>query len=156
MAAAEDAHAIVKRMEQVAGLAPIKRPRTTDRSLAYRVIAQALAMTINDRHTWDARSLFHDTSGDWDEDAERQAWISSFPTALAVTRRGGLPRVGWYGEPWSHLWALTRDEAPVAILDALGTVHRPDGERVGLMKVYRSESASITATTCRALRGLLP
>jgi len=98
VAAAEDAHAIVKRMEQVAGLAPIKRPRTTDRSLAYRVIAQALAMTINDRHTWDARSLFHDTSGDWDEDAERQAWISSFPTALAVTRRGGLPRVGWHGE----------------------------------------------------------
>lgn len=98
VAAAEDAHAIVKRMEQVAGLAPIKRPRTTDRSLAHRVIAQALAMTINDRHTWDARSLFHDTSGDWDEDAERQAWISSFPTALAVTRRGGLPRVGWHGE----------------------------------------------------------
>jgi hypothetical protein len=81
---------------------------------------------------------------------------------LLVPDRAGGDSARWTAESrmawgaWSHLWALTRDEAPVAILDALGTVHRPDGERVGLMKVYRSESASITATTCRALRGLLP
>ncbi|MBC7308217.1 MAG: hypothetical protein H5T80_15100, partial [Dietzia sp.] len=87
---AEDPHLIVKRVERAAGLAPIKRPQTTDRSLTYRAITQALATAVNDRHIWDARSLYHDTSGDWDEGAERQAWVSSFPTALAMTRRGAL------------------------------------------------------------------
>ena len=156
LASTEDPHLIVKRMEQAARLAPSKRPQTTDRSLTYRVIAQALATAVNDRHTWDARSLFHDTSGDWDDDAERQAWVSPFPTALAMTRRGAMPGIGWHGEPWSQLWALTKDSKPVAILDALGAVHRRGGERVGLMAIYKSESGSITATTSRALRGLLP
>lgn len=108
-------HAVVKQIEAAAALRPpAHAPRSTRKTLAYRFIAAALNATFNDRHAWDARNEFIDTSDWWPGDAELHGYLETFPQAINDMRSS--PQIGLWHEPESHFWALLRDEEPVALV----------------------------------------
>ena len=150
--AAGGTHAIVKALEMTAGLHPA--PMTTPRSLTYRVLAQLLAARVGDRHTWDARSVFYDSSGDDADLGLRDAWLDDFTSARAALPR--LPRHGWAGEPESHLWALTRSEEPVLVVDVHGTAHTRTGRAVDLWGRYKATGRHLHRTVAGTVTAVIP
>ena len=124
---ASDPHEYVKRIEAAAGLGVLaKAPPSTPRALAYRFISTALTMLVNDRHRWDARNEFLDSSGmgGFDEDADLRKYLSGFPDA--IRHLSTTPSLGHWREPYSHFWALLREDEPVAIVSIEGRLYLPD------------------------------
>jgi hypothetical protein len=145
-------HAVVKEIEQVAGLSlPAKAPASTPRTLAYRFIATTLNATSNDRHKWDARNEFIDSSDDIP--TVLNGYLAGFPEV----RRSLLatPQIGLWHEPESHYWALLRDETPVAIVSIEGIVYRPD-RQIDLAAEYRRHAARMLPVLASALADVLP
>ncbi len=106
-------------------------------------------MSVNDRHHWDARNEFIDSSGD--DLTELNGYLAGFPEvrqALPVT-----PRIGLWHEPESHYWALLRDQA-VAVVSIEGVVHRPD-RRIDLAAEYRRHDSRMLPVVVSALADLL-
>ena len=150
-------HDVIKRVEAAAGwAAPTATPKTTARVLTYRVIARVLASMVNDQHAWDVRTDWKQTS-DWDEPlpAGQQAhgYLHEFPIANYFAH--SLPSFGIVGEPNVHLWALKRDDKPVAILDTSGRLVTKSGYR-DLMVSYRQHGRNLTRTIADALGDVLP
>jgi hypothetical protein len=98
---------------------------TPTHALAYRFIADALAVAAHDQHDWDARNEFIDSSGDWYlGDPELNGYVDAFPRVRHDFSE--TPRIGLWHEPESHFWAILRDEMPVAIVSLEGRVYRAD------------------------------
>jgi hypothetical protein len=136
--AAASPHDLVKRIEREVGLELRgKRPPTTSRTLAYRVIAAFLELQVNDRFFWDARCEFLDSSDGYAE--ELNGYLAGFPAAQAAL--AGTPRLGLPHEPESHFWALLRDDEPVAIISMEGYLY-VDEQPVELLRLYQ-ESRSV-------------
>jgi len=149
----DDPHRLVKAVEASAGLGP-SSPATTERSIAYRFIATALAMTTHDRHRWDARNEFIDSSGDWwPGDPETHGFLSRYSAARADA--GRAPGLGLWGEPASHFWGVLRDDVPVALLSIEGRVYR-DETAMELLPIYRSVGRSMTRLVTETMGDLLP
>ncbi|WP_127817835.1 TY-Chap2 family putative peptide chaperone [Microbacterium sp. CPCC 204701] len=111
-------HTVIKRLESVTGWgAPPSAPATTEKSLVYRFFASALTMLLNDRHQWDVRNEFLDSS----DYASPRGLIDKFPAAIADSV--GIPRLGIHGEPQSHYWALLRGNQTVAMVSMEGRVY---------------------------------
>ena len=124
---ASNPHDVVKRIEVVAQLSTVtKAPTSTPRALAYRFIATLLTTTLNDRHVWDARNEFIDSSGDdwWPGDPEVHGYTVGFPKVHEDF--ASTPEIGLWQEPNSHFWAIMRDQIPVAIVSIEGRVYRQD------------------------------
>ncbi|WP_309065544.1 TY-Chap2 family putative peptide chaperone [Microbacterium sp.] len=122
----------VLQLESMAGLVPPARtPKATSRSLSYRLLATATTLFAHDRRGWDVRSEFVDTSGEEPFRAER---IMRFPSAVADLTT--TPRLGIYGEPHSHFWALMRGEEPIAIVSMEGRLYPRQGAVVDLETAY--------------------
>lgn len=152
--AAQDPHAVVHQIEASAGLGPSSRPSTTRRALAYRVIAHVLGSVVDDRHRWDARMGFLDTSNE-DGCAPLPALERQFPGAVRHAER--LPRSMPFGEPWRHLWILLRDSAPVAVISDDARVFSSHVEEsVDLMHLYTAAQRRLRPVVDRALGDLLP
>ncbi len=147
--AADDPHRIVKALETSARLRP-DGGLTTARSLVYRVLARALAGLVDDEHRWDARSAVEDTS---DGEGGPRGYLDRFPSAR--TAAASARRLGWWLEPHSHYWALTRDDHPIVLLDVHGQLHTPDGS-VNLMQAYRAHGSHLGRTVAQALSSFLP
>lgn len=149
---ARSPHAVVKEIEQVAGLRmPAKAPASTPRTLAYRFIAATLNATANDRHRWDARNEFIDSSDD--NPTVLNGYLAGFPEV----RRSLLttPQIGLWHEPESHYWAILCDETPVAIVSIEGIVYRPD-RQINLAAEYRRHDARMLPVVASALAEVLP
>jgi len=81
MMASLSPHEIVKRIEVAVGLGiPQATPVTTPKSLAYRVIASALATAVDDRHEW--YSVPAPMTYDEEPDDPGCVYFDEFPSAL--------------------------------------------------------------------------
>jgi hypothetical protein len=148
-------HEIVKRIEDVAQLArPRKAPKSTPRALAYRFIAALLNSTVNDRHVWDARNDFIDSSGDdWGPgDTE----VHGFTDGFLEVREDfpTTPKIGLWQEPNSHFWAILRDQIPVAIVSIEGRVYS-NGGRHDLAEAYAANGRRMLPLVANILGDLL-
>jgi hypothetical protein len=148
----DDAHVVVKRVETATGWGQSSvSPKTTARSLAYRVISRVLASLINDRQRWDVRcawegdSLFHDSP--------TSHYLSKNPLAEFLLHT--IPSLGVPGEPLNHLWALQRNDEVVALIDTGGRVVTDSGLRE-LLPSYRAYNRSLTRVIGEALGDVLP
>ncbi|CAN5262267.1 hypothetical protein BH09ACT3_BH09ACT3_08640 [soil metagenome] len=149
---ARSPHAVVKEIEEVAQLGQVvKAPKSTPRVLAYRFIATLLTMTVNDRHAWDARNEFLDSSGD--ELLELRGYLDGFPKAQRDSAT--TPPIGLWQEPHSHFWAVLRDEEPIAMVSIEGWVYRRD-TALDLALLYSESGHSITRVVTAVLGDLLP
>lgn len=123
----------VKRLEGQAGWRPpLNQPVADMRTLAYRFIAAVLAAFVNDKHSWDARSVFFD-SADWDDGIESPVGFIGLDDALSRTPRLGIP-----GEPQSHFWTLERDGSHLLVISIEGFVFSRSAAPVDLMARYLS------------------
>lgn len=132
--AAQSPHLIMKRIEDAHGRRLVRQaPSTTATSLVYRVIAQLLNEKLNDRHQWDVRMEFHDSSGD--EDSSENGYVQTIPSATAAftSARSRASVV----DPGEHFWAVLRDDECRAVLDDAGVLHRRNGAPLELLSVYR-------------------
>ena len=152
----ESPHDVVKRVEEATGWgSPSAAPKTTARSLTYRVIARVLASMVNDQYSWDVRTEWNPAQ--WEEllsnGAPAHGYVEKFPFAKYLAH--SLPTLGLHGEPFIHLWALKRDDKPVAILDTSGRVVTESGYR-DLLPTYRRNGRNLTRTIADALGEVLP
>lgn len=132
--AAQSPHAIVKRIEEFQGLRLTRQaPSTTATSLVYRAIARLLNDKLNDRHPWDVRMEFLDSS---DSDGSgRRRFVDAFPSAAeALVRARSRASVV---DPAEHFWAILREGECRAVLDDAGVLHRSNGAPIELLPVYR-------------------
>lgn len=137
--AEQNPHTLVKKMEAAARLASLgQAPASTPRSLAFRLASVALTSLLNDRNSWDWRQVFHDASGD---DPPVLPYLRGFPGARAEAREVSLEPWDW-GHPESHYWAVLRDEEPLALVSAEGSLHFPDA-RVDLSDAYASRGRNM-------------
>lgn len=143
--AARNPHAIVKDVEDAAGL-PLrsKAPPSTRRGLAYSVIAALLGALVNDRDRWDCRTAFSSPWGQWDKP---QPNLAAFPSA---TR----PAEPDYDDP--QVWAILRDGDAVAMMSPEeGAVHFQTGQSLDLMKAYTTSRRRIPLVAGAMLDRLL-
>lgn len=140
-------HATVKAIESAARI-KLDGPRSssTPRTLVYRFISTLLKMQIQDRHTWDARNEFFDSSHSNVENF--RGYLDRFPAAAEAAR--SAPRLGLPGEPQCHSWAILRDEEPVAIISTEGVLYR-DSETFDLMVEYRASERSIMRVVAKCV-----
>ncbi len=151
----ESPHDIVKVLEQVSGR-PLdgNAPPSTPRALAYRFIATALAVAVNDRHLWDARNEFIDSSGDWwPGDPETNGYLTEFPQVREDYR--STPVLEIRHEPESHFWALLRGDETIAIVSIEGRVYLGD-RHVDLADEYIKTGRRMTAVVATVLGEFLP
>ena len=152
----ESPHDVVKRVEAATGWgSPSAAPKTSERSLTYRVIARVLASMVNDQYSWDVRTEWNPSPLDESGSNGMQAhgYLEKFPFSEYLART--LPSLGVFGEPLIHLWALKRNDEPVAILDTSGRVVTKSGYR-DLLPTYRHHGRSLTRTIADALGDVLP
>jgi hypothetical protein len=118
---------VVERLERALGLglpAPSLVPDA--RSLAYRVIAAALAVGVDDEFTWQAvHAHIHPADTDMETFVQFPggvdlAWRYLDEIRMRVEREGRIV----FHQP---VWALLRDVEVIALLDVAGRVHLPDG-----------------------------
>lgn len=144
-------HSIVKDLERHAGWPPTQAaPATTKRTLAYRLFASVLTMTLNDRYPWDVRSEFLDTSG---YGGARAGYLAAFPAAVESART--TPSLGIHGEPESHFWALRRGGETVAIVSIEGQAYFADRKSTDLMAEYDRHNRRIIPMTIALLKNWL-
>lgn len=140
---ANSPHVMVKELEAAIGLtAPAKSPASTPRALAYRFFATVLNTTINDRHHWDVRCEYSDTSG---YGGGRDGYLKKFPAIEQVLR--DTPTLNLPGEPESHYWALLRNQEPLLIVSMEGKLYRRTGQTTDLMHAYQKHRRRIIPMT---------
>lgn len=152
---ARSPHAVIKQIEDVAQLnALTKAPSSTPRALAYRFIATLLTTAVNDRHHWDARNEFIDSSRDWwPGDPEINGFMDAFPEVQHDF--ASTPEIGIWHEPESHFWAILRDQIPVAVVSIEGRLYRQD-RHFDLVDEYANHGRRMLSVVAGALGDLLP
>ncbi len=139
----------LKRIEVATGLGvPNDTPATTPRTLAYRVITNALATTVNAQQEWYAVTAPMLVS-------EPTHYFDGFPTAVLarsayeVAAEEQLDAGGtvYFFQPF---WVLLRDLEPIAIFDVAGVVHTSGGA-TPLMPIYDELHRNLTLTMARVL-----
>lgn len=153
--AADDPHWMVKNIEDAARLRLAKKaPASTPRALSFRFISAALSATINDRHVWDARNEFIDSSSSYPGSAEVNGYLDAFPAVRDDLRT--TPSIpGEWHEPESHYWAILRDQKPVAIVSIEGRVYCRD-RRYDLARAYSEQNRQMLPLIITVLGDLLP
>ncbi|SDD23886.1 hypothetical protein SAMN05216410_3016 [Sanguibacter gelidistatuariae] len=146
-------HTAVKAIEVAAGLVLTgKAPASTPRTLAYRVIANVINSCSNDRHHWDVRNEFIDSSSD--DDGVLNGYLDAFPEARSDSAR--TPRLGLWHEPESHFWAVLRDDEPVALISIEAALYLPGKKPIDMMAEYKRHGRRIIPCMASLLGDLLP
>ncbi|WP_306215342.1 TY-Chap2 family putative peptide chaperone [Actinoplanes sp. RD1] len=147
-----DVTAFVHDLEEAAGLrSPAHAPASTPAVLAYRVIAQIMAITVNAKETWDVRNVLLDASGMGG--GVKEEYLTPFPVAAERARQVRADDL--LGIPYYRYWCVLRAGKPVAILDTDGFVYA--GQQViALPEVYAAHSRRLMPTVATALGVVLP
>lgn len=142
----------VKAIESFIGDPPhLKTPPSMPRTLAYRLLATVLNVTVNDQANWEVRN---EIIGDDGDGPIRAGLVSQFPAALRDV--SALRSNTWdLGEPLRHYWAILRDEHPVAIVSTEGRAYLPD-RTIDLQPAYKANGHSMLRLTTDLIGGLLP
>lgn len=160
VASYEDAHRAVREIEDAAGLVPgSQAPPSTGRVLALRLISQALNHLTNDKSSWDARRIDHDTMGLQKLGPPPRGPFEAHPLSgvfetaddLEALQRS-LPPSPPGGE---GCWALLRDGRSVALFDLRGYVYTREA-RLALQPLYSRMNRSLSRVMTYALGDLLP
>lgn len=131
---ASNPHQVVKLIERRSGIAaPLSTPGATARTISYRFLATTLTMLFNERHRWDVRSEYVDSSS---MGPSRARYIEGFSDVDADLV--GSPRIGIPGEPYSHYWAIRRGGATAAVVSIEGRVFRPGKKPASLLDAYEA------------------
>ncbi|MGP6172196.1 TY-Chap2 family putative peptide chaperone [Microbacterium sp. A204] len=139
-------HSVLKELEMATGWgSPSPTPATTSRVLVYRFVASALTMLMNDRHQWDARSVFLDSS----HGCLVKDYLTQFPHAQEDLR--ATPPLGLPGEPESHFWALQRDSETMLVLSIEGRVYDKSGGTHDIMPIYQAHDRKLIPFTASLL-----
>lgn len=137
--AADDPHMQVKALELAAGLErPAETPASRPTTLTYRLIAALLNATVNDRHRWDVRNEFHDSSAD--HDITLLGHLDQFPSLREHLR--SAPTLGLPHEPESHYWIVLRNDEPVAAISTEGRAYCRD-RTIELLPTYERVKRSM-------------
>lgn len=143
---------------------PCVTPPATPRSLVYRVIASALATSLDDPHEWCAVPA--PISGDDVPGSAGGPLFSGFSSTaiprgryartyvLANQRAQATlsPQPTPFPQPF---WALLRDDEPIAIFDIAGIVHTVLGS-TALLPFYEECDRELSLITARFLGPYLP
>lgn len=153
--AAEGAHSVLKTAESLVGaVMSAKAPASSPRALAYRFIATALNLTVNDRHKWDARNNQHYLPYSMFSDSdEAEGYLAAFAAARLDAQTS--PQIGLMHEPESHFWAILRDKEPVAIVSIEGRAYRAD-RAYDLSDEYEIHGRRMTPLVVSILGDVLP
>jgi type III secretion system-like peptide-binding chaperone len=144
---------LVAQLERTTGLgSPRRTPESTPAVLTFRSIEQIMTLTVNDRHSWDVRSVFLDTSGGMGP-AINNGYLEPFP--IAAERAGRRRPDDLFGVPYYRFWAVLRDLQPVAIADTDGNVYVGD-EVKSLPELYRAHARRLTPVVAAAFAPILP
>ncbi|MBI5160055.1 MAG: hypothetical protein HY996_01315 [Micrococcales bacterium] len=145
----DDPHVVVRRLERAAGFGrPTSPAPTNPRTIVYRIAAALLASKIDDRHAWQVvpAPLLDE------HPEETHAALAAFPSTgrqiehawrdIAELREHAQAtgRTAYWHETF---WFVLRDVEPVMVLDEAGYAHLPDGVRINLLDLYRSQGRDI-------------
>ena len=136
----QDPFDLVRHLEEVARIGVLRKsPASTPRTLVFRFIAASLVTMVNDRHRWDCRNLFLDSSG---EDCGIRDYLEHFPLVRDAVSKIRLE--GWeWDTPEAHFWALLRDDKPVLMLSVDGRIFLPDGKSLDIMSEYKARQRNL-------------
>ena len=142
----------VKAIERFIGGPPhLKTPASTSRTLAYRLLATVLNVTVNEKAQWEVRN---EIVGDDGDGPIRAGLVSQFPD---VARDASLLRSETWDldEPFRHYWAILRDERPVAIVSTEGRAYLAE-RAIDLQPAYETNGHSMLSLATDLIGGLLP
>ncbi|GEM_PF-3022461 len=146
----DDSYRFLRIFEQrMRWMAPSETPHTSPRTLAYRFIAAALHLQLHAKELWDARNSFKDSSEMMIGEPEPR-FIKEFPAA--VEDRNIVQKQGFWGEPDSHFWALTRDGEAHLLISIEGKVYFRNGNAIDLMKIYDKNNRKLMPTVLAVMR----
>jgi len=142
----------VKAIERSIGDPPhLKTPPSTPRTIAYRLLATVLNVTVNEKARWEVRN---EIIGDDGDGPIRAGVVSQFPAALRDA--SALRSEVWdLAEPLRHYWAILRDERPVAIVSIEGRAYLPD-RAIDLQPAYETNGRSMLRLVTDLIGDLLP
>jgi len=147
-------HEAVKAIERFIGDPPhLKTPASTPRTLAYRLLAAVLNVTVNEKARWEIRNEItgDDSLGDG---PIRAGLVPQFPDAAHDAR--AVRSEAWdLGEPLRHYWAILRDNHPVAIVSTEGRAYLPD-RTIDLQPAHETNGRSMLRLVTELIGDLLP
>ncbi|WP_433303945.1 hypothetical protein ACQP2F_13470 [Actinoplanes sp. CA-030573] len=143
---------IIALVEQGAGLRSAgSAPVTTPTALAFRVAAQVLALTVNDKRRWDVRSERVDSSGM--DGGGRRWFVDRFPIAAERARQRRPDDL--LGDPYYRYWGVTSNGEAVAVLDTDGFAYVGE-QALHLPSLYQAHNRRLTPTVAAAFAAVLP
>lgn len=149
-----DAHTVVRKVESVTTLGkPMTTPSTAAHSLTYRLIAQLLAIKLDDRRSWNAIEVELDPILQGDP-PEANPLIRPFPTVLrdVKNQRDEIRELlGPDARLRPYLWTVVHDLEPLFVLDADGFVHTRDGLHP-TMEIYAAAQHDISRAAAVVLQ----
>ncbi|MEV6493289.1 hypothetical protein AB0M20_32405 [Actinoplanes sp. NPDC051633] len=129
---------------------PQRSPISTPAALTYRVIAQLMAITVNDKRSWDVRNEILDTSG---YGGGPRGYVDKFP--IAAERAQQRRPDDLLGIPQYRYWGVIRDDELLAVLDTDGFAYV--GEHVlHLPGLYSAHGRKLTSLVAASLGSILP
>jgi len=149
-----DPYEVVKALGDFVGdPSHLRTPASTPRTLAYRLLATVLTVTVNDRARW---AIQNEVVGDdgYGEGSAQRGFVAQFSEAQQAART--LQSESWdLGEPLRHFWAILREDDPVAIVSTEGYVYRQD-RQFDLPAEYQASGRRILPLVVAVLGDLLP
>lgn len=152
LVAAEEPGDVLAIVERAARLNSLHvTPSSTPAVLTYRVIAQLMAITVNDKRHWDVRNERFDSS-DPGGGGDR-GYLAEYPVAAARARETRSDDL--LGSPLYRYWGALRDGKLVAVLDTDGFAYV--SQQVWyLPELYAASSRRLTPLVASTLGPLLP
>ncbi|MBW6439263.1 hypothetical protein KZ829_36680 [Actinoplanes hulinensis] len=148
----DDSGEVVTAIERAAGMSsPSSAPPSTPAVLTYRVLAQLMAITLNEKHRWDVRNERLDSSGMGGGAA--RGYLADYPVAAARAREKRPDDL--LGDPLYRYWGVLRDGKPVAVLDTDGFAYVAQ-QVLYLPEIYSASSRRLTPLMAATLGPLLP
>jgi len=149
--AADNPLLLIHRLEAATHLAgPAKTPKTTPKTLTYRVLTQLAMATVNEADPLDIRSEFLDSSGGG---GCPRGLLAQFPVAAERCREHRTDDP--VGIPEHRYWLVLGHGTALAALDVDGYAYL-EGQVLYLPTVYAASGRRLARTVTNTLGSLLP
>lgn len=139
-----DRRLIPRFLEDAAGLVPpAHTPKTTPKSLTFRLIYHLLLFALNEPAHWDVRNVQDDYNGI--EAVYKNELFQQIKSAWVALHQS--PPQGWtFGNPGYDFWEVKSAHTRVGLFQIDGTLHRPNAHPVNLMNIYNENKRDILPT----------